>query len=202
MKIGIDIDGVLVDVESFELDYFSKYYLEQYNKVIKNPKGYGSYHIFKGTPIQDKTLWNKLIHLYIKETPRRFASEVIKKLKEDGNQIYIITNRSSHLSYVDDINKKQMQDIVIKWLNKYNIVYDKILFTHTNKLDVCKKEKIDIMIEDKPSNINSVSKLIPVLCYDALYNEECCGNNVYRVYSWYDIYAKIEKIKKRNDNRQ
>ena len=56
------------------------------------------------------------------------------------------------------------------------------------------------MIEDKPLNINSISKLIPVLCYDALYNEECCGNNIYRVYSWYDIYTKINKIKE-NDRK-
>lgn len=195
MRIGIDIDGVLVDIESFELDYFSKYYLEEYNKVIKNPKGYGSYNIFKGSPIQDRKLWKEAIHLYIKEPPRRFASEVIKKLKDDGNEIYIITNRCANLSYVDDINKKQMQEIVIKWLDKYNFVYDKILFTHSNKLDICKKEKIDIMIEDKPSNINRISKLIPVLCFDALYNEECSGKNIYRVYSWYDIYTKIEKLK-------
>ncbi|MCH5166394.1 MAG: hypothetical protein J1F35_00745 [Erysipelotrichales bacterium] len=195
MRIGIDIDGVLVDIESFELDYFSKYYFMEYNKVIKNPKGYGSFHIFNGSPIQDRKLWSKLIHLYIKEVPRRFASEVIKKLREDGNEIYVITNRSANLSYVDDINRKQMEDIVIKWLKKYNIAYDKILFTHTNKLDVCKKENIDIMIEDKPLNINKISRKIPVLCFDALYNENCCGKNIYRVYSWYDIYAKIEKLK-------
>ena len=30
MKIGIDIDGVLTDVEQWQLDYGSKYYYEKY----------------------------------------------------------------------------------------------------------------------------------------------------------------------------
>ena len=30
---------------------------------------------------------------------------------------------------------------------------------------------------------------------DARYNQECKGKNIYRCYSWYDIYAKIGEIK-------
>ena len=40
MKIGIDIDGVLTDVEQWQLDYGSKYYYEKYGMRIKNYKGY------------------------------------------------------------------------------------------------------------------------------------------------------------------
>ena len=195
MKIGIDIDGVLIDTGTWELDYFSKYYFEKYNKEIKDPKGYGSYNIFKSSPLKDLKLWSEVIHLYLKEPPRRFATEVIKKLKDEGNEIYIITNRCANLSYAKGINKREMEEIVINWLTKYEIVYDKILFTHTNKLNVCKKENIDVMIEDKPLNINKISTHIPVLCFNALYNENCKGNMIYRVYSWYDIYHKIRILK-------
>ena len=40
MKIGIDIDGVLTDIEKWQLDYGSKFYYENYNKGIVNYKGY------------------------------------------------------------------------------------------------------------------------------------------------------------------
>ena len=53
------------------------------------------------------------------------------------------------------------------------------------------------MIEDAPYNINSLSKYIPVICYNAAYNIDCKGENVYRCYSWYDIYTKIKHINKK-----
>ncbi len=194
MRIGIDIDGVLTDIEQWELDYFSKYYLESYNKYIKNPKGYGSYQIFEGTVEEDSFLWNKAIYEYIKESPRKFASEVIKKIKDEDNEIYIITNRCSDLSYVENINKEQMQTIVIDWLKKYKITYDKLIFSASDKLNICIENNIDIMIEDKPKNIINISTNIPVICFNAGYNEDCIGSNIYRAYSWYDIYYKIKLL--------
>ena len=44
------------------------------------------------------------------------------------------------------------------------------------------------MIEDKANNVEEISKYIPVLCFDAPYNSEVKKENVYRVYSWYQIY--------------
>ena len=59
---------------------------------------------------------------------------------------------------------------------------------------LCKQNKINLMIEDKPENINTISKEIPVICYHANYNEQCNGKNIYRCYSWYDIYRKIKEM--------
>lgn len=36
MRIGIDIDGVLTDIEKWQLDYGSKFYFEKYGKEILN----------------------------------------------------------------------------------------------------------------------------------------------------------------------
>ena len=46
MRIGIDIDGVLTDIEQWQLDYGSRFYYENYNKPIINHKGYDTYEIF------------------------------------------------------------------------------------------------------------------------------------------------------------
>ena len=88
-----------------------------------------------------------------------------------------------------------MKKTVTNWLNKYNIYYDKIIFSPEEKLDICMANNIELMIEDKVDNINKISKHIPVICFDARYNQECKGKNIYRCYSLYDIYAKIKKIK-------
>ena len=47
------------------------------------------------------------------------------------------------------------------------------------------------MIEDSPSTIEAINKIVKVLCYDNRYNRDLKLDNVTRVYSWYDIYNKI-----------
>ena len=114
-------------------------------------------------------------------------NEIIDKIKNENNEIYIITARSS--SKWDDVNG-EMNNILISWLNNNNIKYDKLIVSK-EKLEICKNYKIDIMIEDKVENINNISKEIPVVCFNASYNKSCTSDNIYRAYSWYDVYYNI-----------
>lgn len=190
MRIGIDIDGVLTDIEQWQIDVGSKFYYEKYNKKIINPMGYDFSEIFEIEENLDSELWREYIFDYaINEPARKYAGEVINELKKEGNEIYIITAR--FLTDKDTKIGEKMRDIVIKWLEQYNICYDKIIFTPEEKLDICLENNIDLMIEDKVDNINTISEKIPVICFDARYNQECLGKNIIRCYSWYDIYEKI-----------
>ena len=190
MRIGIDIDGVLTDIEQWQIDVGSKFYYEKYNKKIINPMGYDFSEIFEIEENLDSELWREYIFDYaINEPARKYAGEVINELKKEGNEIYIITAR--FLTDKDTKIGEKMRNIVIKWLEQYNICYDKIIFTPEEKLDICLENNIDLMIEDKVDNINTISEKIPVICFDARYNQECLGKNIIRCYSWYDIYEKI-----------
>ena len=189
MKIGIDIDGVLTDIEQWQLDYGGKFF-SKLNKSVVDKNGYGISTIFGVEADLDNEFWDKYLYEYVtKEPSRKFASEVIKKLKENGNEIYIITAR--YLTGSDTKEGQQMREIVVKWLEEQKIYYDKIIFSPEDKQEVCKKNKIDLMIEDKVENINNISNNIPVICFHAGYNKECNGENIYRVYNWYDIYNLI-----------
>ena len=198
MRIGIDIDGVLTDIEKWQLDYGSKFYYENYNKEIVNPKGYETNDIFNSTVECDDLFWDKYFKEYsINVEARKFASEVISKLKQDGYEINIITARGSFLSHSSDVMSKEENEQIVKdWLQKNKIYYDSLIFSTEDKLDICIKNNINIMIEDKVDNINKISTKIPVICFNAGYNEECKGENIFRVYTWYDIYNTIKnKIK-------
>lgn len=198
MRIGIDIDGVLTDIEQWQLDVGGKFF-SKYNKSVVNKDGYEITEIFDILNELDEEFWNEYLYEYVtKEPSRKYASEVIKKLKDDGNEIYIVTAR--YLTNRNTADGKRMRDIVANWLKEQNIYYDEIIFSPEDKKENCKKYNIDIMIEDKIDNINKISSIIPVICFHAGYNKECKGNNIYRVYNWYDIYnlingGKICKIK-------
>ena len=190
MRIGIDIDGVLNNVGLYELEHGAKFYIEQLGKHLENPNGDGSNNIFGGTKKEDDMFWSKEIYDFVKLPARDHACEIIRKLKNLGHEIYIVTARTSDLSYCD-ISPEKMKKIVIKWLKKYKIYYDKIVWTSKEKLSYCKENKIEVMIDDSPKHINNLNSFCKVICFDAPYNKNCEGENITRCYCWYDIYDKI-----------
>lgn len=192
MKIGIDIDGVLTNCFEATVDNATKYFYE--NKIdykIDSSKYYEN-EMFSVSNENVEKFWNQYLPEYAQRLPsRKYASEVISKLKQK-NEIYIITARNE-----EGLPKElhgRMQDMTKKWLKDNSIEYDKLIFSTGSKLDICKQENVNIMIEDKPNNIQEISEYIPVLCFDNPWNQGLEEKNIIRVYSWYDILGNIESI--------
>ena len=191
MNIGIDIDGVLTNDDDYILDYTSKYCYEN------NLKGFNNANLYE----YSKLNWNEAIINdyrekyfinYIKNEPaRKFASEIIKKLKEDGNKVFIITARYKTAEN-GKVGNDNVRECTINWLKENKIEYDKIIFTKPPKVRDILENKIDIMIEDSPTTIGELVKVVKVLYYDTRYNRNIEYENITRVYSWYDIYMKIK----------
>lgn len=193
MRIGIDIDGVLTDIERFLADYGTKFCIEN-NLPINIIEGeYDEKKTFNWTEEQTIKFWNEYIVYYATEyLPREFAPEVINKLKKDEHEIYIITARNDY--GVPKEYSGKMKELVSKWLKDNNICYDKIIYTEGSKLPYCVGNYIEIMIEDSPKNIKDLSTKIPVLCFNCKYNQNVKGKKITRVYSWYDVYSKIKEM--------
>ena len=193
MNIGIDIDGVLLDLERFAIDYGTKFCIEENLDIKINIQEYWEGLKFNWTEEQENKFWNKYIIKYFKQyPPREFASEIIKKLKKEGNKIYIITARNEEGLPPEEYGKSQ--EITKAWLNENNIEYDKLIFTpDSEKLEQCLKNNVEIMIEDSPTNIKNISEKIPVIKYNCSYNENILGKNIITTYSWYQIYDIINK---------
>lgn len=189
MKIGIDIDGVITNMEEALLDYGTKYCFENNIKYEIDLSNYYEGDMFNISDENIEKFWNKYLGEYAQNYPtRKYASEVIKKLKVN-NEIYIITARNEY--GLSDELYGTMQKIVKQWLEKNKIEYNKIIFTQ-DKLKECKENKIDIMIEDSPMIIEKLKDTIKVFCFDATYNRKISGENIIRVYSWYDILSKLK----------
>lgn len=192
MNIGIDIDGVLTNDDDYILNCTSKYCYENNLEFFKNPYAYE----YAKLNWNEETI-NKYRDIYFddyvdNEPVRKFASEVINKLKEDGHEIFIITGRFK--SYDNTPDGEDMRLKIKNWLNKNDIIYDKLIFTRAPKIEKLKENEIDIMIEDSPTTIPLIKDIVKVFCYDTRYNQEIKYDNVTRVFSWYDIYNRIKSL--------
>lgn len=201
MRIGIDIDGVITNIEQFVINNISKYCVENKVEYKIDTSHYDFCKIFNISKEIELEFWKSHLEKYaIHEKARPFASEIIEKLKKDGNEIYIITAR--WFTNRDDEIGNKMREIVKNWLYENKIGYDQLIFSKGNnesKVQEIMENKIDLMIEDNPNNINEIANIIPVVCYDTGYNKDCIGNQIIRCYSWYDIYSKINQLKRERE---
>ena len=190
MRIGVDLDGVLNDVAEWHFACGSKFCLEQNINRGFNPKGYYMEEQFNLSSDENNEFWRQYIFdLLIAIPPRPYASEVIHKLRKDGHKIIILSARDNQ--YLTHQYSGMIDYYVRSWLDKYNIEYDEIVINTSNKREKCLSIGLDLMIEDKASNVDDISKIIPVMVFDAPYNGGCTGKNVIRVYSWYQIYQEV-----------
>ena len=193
MKIGIDIDGVLTDISRAVIDYGGKFCYDNALEYIVHPEEYDEGKVLSLNDDQIEKFWNQYLELYATQYPTRdFAKEVVQKLKEQGHSICIITARNEEGLPPETYGTMQL--MVKEWLQDNDIIYDELVFSKGSKLPYCMERKLDIMIEDSPRNIVEIAKEIPVLCFDNPYNKQIEGKNITRVYSWYDILYRIEKI--------
>ena len=194
MRIGIDIDGVLTDIERFMIDYGSKFFIEKNLPLKLSPGFYDDVKILNCTEEQAVEFWEEYIIYYFTEyKPRDFSAQIIKKLKEEGHEIYIITGRNEYGVPREYIGK--IKEMTEQWLKENDIIYDKLIYTEGSKLPYCIGNYIELLIEDWSKVLKEVSKKIPVICFDCYYNAGLEGEKITRAYSWYDVYNKIKTMK-------
>ena len=142
MKIGIDLDGVILDYERVVRTKAELYDLIELN-------GNGAVHKDE-LKLRRRYNWTEEVVLnFFKKyfidlnnvTPLvAGAKEVIEYLKKDGHELIIITARGTYI--------EEMIEAAQEILTRENLVFDKYYWKAEKKLDACKRENIDIMIDD------------------------------------------------------
>ena len=142
--------------------------------------------------------WNKYRKVLVIDLPaKRFSSEVIKNLKQEGNKIYIITARKNDDEWFPKELRNNIEQLTKDWLKNNNIYYDEIAFDVKDKGTYCLSQSIDIMIEDDPVNLDRLIGNTNIIVFDYPYNCDYKFKDLTRAFSWYDIYYKYSLMKNR-----
>ena len=128
---------------------------------------------------------NDRIEVVDNAKPRESAVSVIKKLKEEGHNIYIITARTNKY---DDIPYERTRN----WLDKNKIVYDKLIIGAVDKAKVCKNLGINIFIDDQINNCIDLEKNGFIVI--RLTDSNDIYENIINVTNFKDVYNYINKL--------
>jgi len=189
MKIGIDIDNTILNTMPVLKEYCKDYNDNVVKRGLKmNPSGFSPRNLYAWTDKEKQDFCNKYIEEVVlqgKIKPK--AKEIIKKLKEEGHIIYIITSRSKPMF-------KDPYSLTKKFLDERGIVYDKLITDCIRKDIFCEENDIDVMMDDEPHHIEGVSKTRPVIVFRGMQNRKCKGENVVKVTKWSEVYDILQNI--------
>lgn len=193
MKIGLDLDGVVIDSEKTIRTYLELYAIDELNgKNIENreePKMHDRYNFTKE---EEEKFIDKYILKCSQESNLMSGFKVVyDKLKKQGHEFVVITARGGYT--------EEMKTDAIRILNEGNIDLKKFYWHTSNKLEACKKEDVDIMIDDDWRIIDNLSKNGIRTLYFRDTNMKKMEENEYvkEVNNWGDIYREIINMTKK-----
>ena len=142
MKIGIDLDGVVIDSETTFRTYEEIFDIDTLkgNNLInrEEPKFQARYN---WTKEQEEEFIKKYFLKVSKESNLMSGFlGVYNLLKQQGHEFVVITARGGFI--------KEVKDDAIRLLEENNIKFDKYYWMIDDKLEICQNEKVDIMIDD------------------------------------------------------
>lgn len=186
MKIGIDLDGVVFDSETNFRTYEEIFEIEKkQNKLVDRtePKFQGRYN---WTKEEQEEFIHKYFLTISKESPLMSGFlGVYHLLKKQNIEFVVITARGGFmLEMIDDAERL---------LKENEIVFDKYYWKQDDKLEVCKKENVDLMIDDDYKIIQKLSENGIKTLYFRDTNMKKLEENEYvkEVNNWGDVYRFI-----------
>jgi len=195
MKIGTDLDGIIVDLIPKFLDWYNSKTNSHF--LFDDWYSYNFWEIIGGTKQQAMNLIEEFYNskMFDKLCLVNDAKESIEELSKE-NELFLITSRP--ISFKPKTNA---------FLNKYFLdIFSEIFYSDDfhkqlgiSKADICKKEKIEIFIEDNLDYAISCSeKGIKTLLLNKPWNQNFGKDfiNIFRADNWNEILRKIWEHKK------
>lgn len=190
MKIGIDIDGVILDYERVLKTYGDLYDLIELKKdgIIDRNEHYLR-NRYDWTEEERMNFINKYFLKLSKQTSLiPGAKDVINMLQKEENELIIISARGGMI--------EEMKDVAIEKFNEEGISFNKYYWKQEDKLEVAKNEKIDVMIDDSYNVCKKLSSngIKTIYFRDKEMKVLEQNDNLKEVSNWGEIYRYIKEM--------
>lgn len=194
MKIAIDIDGTIYDTERemkvqaeiFDIDELNK------NSLVE-PKALWTDDRYNWNEEENEKFLSKLYYISQKSKLIPGAKDIIERLQKKGVETIIITARGG--VYGED--NKAMVKIIKEKLKEDGLKFDGYFWKQLDKVEVCKREKVDYLIDDSPIVCKQTCEagIKTIFLRDAGVYDIKPNEKLVEVHHWGEIYRYlIDKI--------
>lgn len=180
MVIGIDIDDTITNSSELIIEYAKKHFKSDDIDIINN--------ILNVSKIDGELL--QFYSKYLSEMIERYtvkdnAAKVIKRLREKGYKVVIITARGH------TVTQDNLELMTTNYFNKHGIEVDEIIFRTKNKKEICIEKNIKIMVDDSINVLESLNdtNITPVL-FNSIFNKDI-NTDIKRVDNWLELEKYI-----------
>lgn len=188
MKIGLDMDGVIFDSENeiriqAELDDLLKYK----RNGVDHPEEFWEKDRYNWTEKQLMEFRSNMKEIIARSHLMPGAKRILDMLKKEGHELIVITARGIVGPSIEEC---------IEQFKKYDLEFDKCYWKVEDKVEVCKKEKIDLMIDDSPIHCKKLVENKIKTLYFRDVNRKKLEENEYlkEVNHWGEVYRYIYNL--------
>lgn len=190
MKIGIDIDGVILDYERVLKTYGDLYdFIELKKDGIINRNEHYLRNRYDWTDEERMNFINKYFLKLSKQTPLiPGAKDVIDMLQKEENELIIISARGGMI--------EEMKDVAMEKFEEEDISFNKYYWKQDDKLEVAQNEKLDVMIDDSYDVCRKLSSngIKTIYFRDKEMKVLEQNENLKEVSNWGEIYRYIKEM--------
>jgi uncharacterized HAD superfamily protein len=167
MRIGLDLDGVVVDSIGRWIEVLNRHAGTAYQPGDL-PETYGTPEL---AAVSDR----HELEMLIAPGPMAGAVGALRRLSAQGHRLIVITARAPRLRRLTEA-----------WLDYYGIAVDRMHFLEGgSKVQVALEERVEVMVEDAPKNALALAEGgVPVLLFGAPYNRDVRHPLIHRCDGW------------------
>jgi uncharacterized HAD superfamily protein len=189
LKIGFDIDDTLNDVRYTGTRIFNEHLQAGVTlEMVDSSPSVHIYDAFNLSPEEGYQLWQTLQNRIHEETlPLEAAVEALKRLKQNGHEIYYITARE---------DTPLIREGTINWLQRHGFPFQEdhlfIGMRDEEKAEIAQRVALDLFFDDKPHMLDAFQKTnIKVCIKDTCYNKHAPYR---RVSSWSELEKLLDEL--------
>lgn len=190
MKIGIDVDGVIIDYERVLRAYGDLYdFIELKKEGIINRNEHLLRNRYNWTEEERINFVNNyFLKLSKKATLLPAAKDVIKMLQDEKHEFIIISARGGMI--------EEIKDVALEQFKENDLEFSKYYWKQEDKLEIAKKENIDFMIDDNYDICRKMSenKIKTIYFRDKEMKKLEQNQYLKEVSNWGEIYRYIKEI--------
>lgn len=180
MRIGLDLDGVIVDSVWRWGEVLNRYAGTRFG-----PEDLPDTH---GTPEMAAISDRYIVEMTIGAGPVAGAAEALRLLRDEGHSLVVVTARTPRLRKLTEA-----------WLEYHEMPVDRLHFLEgADKAPVVQAEGVDLMVEDTPRHaVGMATAGVEVLLFSAPYNRHVEHPLVRPCAGWSEVVRAIQSRSQR-----